>query len=85
MRRAYGPNQLALISALLTGEILMDHNIVAGIIAGDINAIDETEHEYPKANDIRLQDDWENGPDEVVPILKQFQKDPTNGQARGNT
>ncbi|CAK4026275.1 Hypothetical predicted protein [Lecanosticta acicola] len=83
--RVYRPGQLALTSTLLKHNMQMSQNVVAGLVAGDMNAIDKFEHEYPKADDVRLQDAWENGPEGEVPRLKPFQRDVTNGQARGNT
>jgi len=83
--KAYRPGQLALISALLKGTPSMDSRIIAGLVGGDMNAIDRPEHEFHKANEVNLKDVWEDVAPPPVPILKPFQKDLSYGQARGNT
>lgn len=83
--RRYRLGQLALISALLKGDVPTDYNVVAGLVAGDMNAIDKSEHEYLKMDDVLLEDTWENGPKEDFSMPKPFKKELTNGLARGNT
>lgn len=83
--KAYRPGQLALISALLKGTLAMDSKIIAGVVGGDMNAIDGTEHDFHKAGDVDMKDVWEDVPAPSVPARKPFQKDLTDGRARGNT
>ena len=83
--RAYRPGQLAMVSALLKGEPTIESKIIAGLVGGDMNAIDRSEHEFPKASDVDLKDVWEDIPAAPIPILKPFQKDFSYGRARGNT
>lgn len=83
--KAYRPGQLALISALLKGTLSMGSRIVAGLVGGDMNAIDKPEHEFHKASEVDLKDVWEDVPPPPVPVLKPFQKDLSYGRARGNT
>ncbi|KAI9769853.1 MAG: hypothetical protein M1840_003847 [Geoglossum simile] len=59
--------------------------IIAGLVGGDMNAIDRPEHEFHKASDIDLKDVWEDVLAPPVPVLKSFQKDFSYGRARGNT
>jgi tyrosyl-DNA phosphodiesterase 2 len=79
------PNQLALISAILKGNPPSTYKIAAGLVGGDMNSIDKTEHELHKREDIDLKDAWEDVPAPPIPKLKPFQRDPTYGRARGNT
>ncbi|KAL2011634.1 hypothetical protein VTN00DRAFT_4352 [Thermoascus crustaceus] len=83
--KAYRPGQLALISALLKGTLSMGSRIVAGLVGGDMNAIDKPEHEFHRASEVDLKDVWEDVPPPPVPVLKPFQKDLSYGRARGNT
>lgn len=62
----------------------MKSRIVAGLVGGDMNAIDRSEHEFHKASDVDLKDVWEDIPTPPVPFLKPFQKDFSYGRARGN-
>ena len=73
--RGYRPSQLALISAILKGTPPSTYKIAAGLIGGDINSIDNTEHKLHKREDIDLKDVWENVPAPPIPKLKPFQKD----------
>ncbi|KAK0105032.1 hypothetical protein ONS95_004600 [Cadophora gregata] len=83
--KAYRPGQLGLISTLLKGEPTMKSKVVAGLVGGDMNAIDRPEHDFHRAIDVNLQDVWEDVPAPVIPVLKPFKKDLTYGRARGNT
>lgn len=83
--KAYRPGQLALISTLLKGGPTVKSKIIAGLVGGDMNAIDRSEHEFHKASDVNLRDVWEDVPAPPVPVLKPFQKDFSYGRARGNT
>lgn len=78
-------NQLVSVSKLLKDDAQMGCNVLAGLVAGDMYLQLKIEHQYPKADDIQLQDAWENGPEEATPKHKPGQKDLTNGRARGNT
>ncbi|KIX01144.1 uncharacterized protein Z518_10210 [Rhinocladiella mackenziei CBS 650.93] len=83
--RGYRPSQLALISTLLKGVPPMKYKIAAGLVGGDMNSIEKSEHEFHKRDDINLKDVWEDVPAPPVPQLKPFQKDLTYGRAKGNT
>jgi len=83
--KAYRPGQLGLISTLLKGVPTMKSRIVAGLVGGDMNAIDRPEHDFHRAIDVDLQDAWEDIPAPPMPVLKPFQKDFSYGRARGNT
>ncbi|KAF1951661.1 hypothetical protein CC80DRAFT_424110 [Byssothecium circinans] len=83
--RGYRPSQLALISTLLKGAPPIEYKIVAGLVGGDMNSNDKSEHEFHKRDDINLKDVWEDVPAPPVPRLKPFQKDLTYGRAKGNT
>lgn len=83
--KAYRPGQLALISALLKGTLAMDSKIIAGVVGGDMSAIDGTEHDFHKAGDVDMKDVWEDVPAPSVPARKPFRKDLADGRARGNT
>jgi hypothetical protein len=45
-----------MISALLKGPIAAESGIIAGLVGGDMNAIDRSEHELHKASDFDLKD-----------------------------
>jgi len=62
----------------------MKSRIGAGLVGGDMNAIDRPEHDFHRAVDVELQDDWEDVPVPPMPVLKPFQKDFSYGSARGN-
>lgn len=81
----YRRAQLVVISKLLKSDVQMGQNVVAGLVAGDMNSTQKIEHDFPQAEDIQLQDAWQDGPEQAIPILKPFQRDLTNGLARGNT
>ncbi|KAH7381931.1 Endonuclease/exonuclease/phosphatase, partial [Cadophora sp. MPI-SDFR-AT-0126] len=83
--KAERPGQLALISTLLKGEPTMKSKVVAGLVGGDMNAIDRSEHEFHRAIDVDLQDAWEHVPAPPIPARRGGRKDLTYGRARGNT
>lgn len=83
--KAYRLGQLARVTSLLKGAQAMDSKIIAGLVGGDMNAIDKREHKFHKTSDVVLKDVWEDLPAPVIPVLKPFQKDLTYGYARGNT
>jgi len=63
----------------------MESRIIAGLVGGDMNAIDRSEHELHKASDVDLKGAWEDTPAPPVPVLRPFQKEFSYGRARGNT
>ena len=63
----------------------MGRSVTAGLVGGDMDALDRSEHELHKASDIRLRDVWEDVPSGTPQAPKPFQKDVTYGRARGNT
>lgn len=83
--KVYRHGQLTMISALLKGTPTLRSRVVAGLVGGDMNAIDRPEHEFHRTKDVELRDAWEDLPAPPVPILKPFQKDLSYGRARGNT
>ncbi|KAI4115596.1 MAG: hypothetical protein LQ338_007835 [Usnochroma carphineum] len=83
--KAYHHGQLALVSTLLKGTPTEGSKIIAGLVGGDMNAIDRAEHELHKASDVNLRDVWEDIPPPPIPALKPGQKDFSYGRARGNT
>lgn len=78
-------SQLGFISRLLKGTPHMDSRIIAGVVGGDMNVSNKSEHEIHKTVDVDLNEIWEDVPAPPVPILKPFQKDLSCGRARGNT
>jgi tyrosyl-DNA phosphodiesterase 2 len=76
---------LALISALLKGAPTKEYRVVAGLVWGDMNAFNKSEHLFHNASDIDLKDMWEDMPAPPIPVLRPFQKELSYGQARGNT
>ncbi|KAF7511609.1 hypothetical protein GJ744_003772 [Endocarpon pusillum] len=64
---------------------LTQSKIIAGLVGGDMNALEKSEHLFHKESDIDLSDVWEDVPAPPTPVLKPFQKDFSYGQARGNT
>ena len=83
--KAYRPGQLGLISGLMKGSPSAGSRIIAGLVGGDMNAIDPSADEFHKASEVGLRDVWEDVPAPPVPVLKPFQKDLSYGRARGNT
>ena len=83
--KALRPGQLALISNLLKGSLVTISIPIVGLVGGDINAVESSEHQFHKAEDVSLKDVWENVPAPLIPILKPFQKDLSFGRAGGNT
>jgi tyrosyl-DNA phosphodiesterase 2 len=83
--KAYRTGQLRLISALLKGFPVMKSRVVAGLVGGDMNSIDQPEHDFHRATDVGLQDAWEDVPALSIPVEKLCQKDLSYGRARGNT
>lgn len=81
----YRHGQLALISSLLKGASGPVNTVIGGMVGGDMNAIDRSEHDYPKATGVDLNDVWEDVPAPSRPVRKPFQKDLSYGRARGNT
>ncbi|KAK7224008.1 hypothetical protein V2G26_012011 [Clonostachys chloroleuca] len=83
--KAYRRCQLASISALLKGALTPANNIIGGVVGGDMNAIDRSEHDYHRAAEVDLKDVWEDEPAPPPPVLKPFKKDTSYGRVRGNT
>lgn len=83
--KAYHPGQLSIISRLLKQPQNSKFNIIAGLVGGDMNVIDQTEHDLHRSSDIDLKDVWEDVPAPVPPALKPFKKDMSFGRAKGNT
>ncbi|RSL52229.1 hypothetical protein CEP54_011030 [Fusarium duplospermum] len=52
--------QLAVISDLLKESIVPGSKVIAGVVGGDMNAIDKSEHTYHKESQVGLRDIWED-------------------------
>ncbi|RTE84673.1 hypothetical protein BHE90_000785 [Fusarium euwallaceae] len=59
--KEYRRGQLAVISDLLKKPILPGCRVIAGLVGGDMNAIDKSEHAYHKEPYVDLRDIWEDG------------------------
>lgn len=57
--KEYRRGQLAVISDLLRKPILPGSRVIAGVVGGDMNAIDRSEHAYHKESQVDLRDIWE--------------------------
>ncbi|PON20200.1 hypothetical protein TGAM01_v210921 [Trichoderma gamsii] len=77
--------QLVQVSALLKGDSPQEQRIYGGLVGGDMNSVDPSEHNTHRAPEVGLKDVWEDEPAPTPPALKPFQKDITYGKARGNT
>ncbi|EEU43521.1 uncharacterized protein NECHADRAFT_82889 [Fusarium vanettenii 77-13-4] len=58
--KEYRRGQLAVISDLLKHPILPGSGIIGGVVGGDMNAIDKSEHAYHKESQVDLGDIWED-------------------------
>ncbi|KAH7113103.1 hypothetical protein B0J13DRAFT_574716 [Dactylonectria estremocensis] len=76
--------QLVQVSALLKGSS-QGQRICGGLVGGDMNLVDPSEHNNHRAPAVGLKDVWEDETAPAPPVLKPFQKDITYGKARGNT
>lgn len=83
----YRPSQLSRLAAVLRGAPGMpgEGRVIGGMVGGDMNANDKSEHDFHKRPDIDLRDVWEDLPPPPPLRLKPFQKDETLGRNRGNT
>jgi hypothetical protein len=61
----------------------MKSTVVAGLVGGDLNAIDYSEHFLHKASEGDLKDVWDDCPALWFPVPKTFQKDLSYGSVRG--
>ncbi|KAM5364450.1 hypothetical protein ACJZ2D_011510 [Fusarium nematophilum] len=52
--------QLSVVSDLLRNPTTQHHTVVAGMVGGDMNAIDNSEHEYCRERRVDLKDVWED-------------------------
>lgn len=77
--------RLALISSVCKGNPLMNCNVVAGLVAGDVATVVQREHEYTKNEAVRLRDAWEDGSKGAIPVRTTNRVDVTNGLAKGYT
>lgn len=77
--------QLVQVAALLKGTSSQGQRIHGGLVGGDMNSVDPSEHKTHRAPEVGLKDVWEDEPAPTPPALKPFQKDITYGKARGNT
>lgn len=58
--KEYRRGQLAVISDILKHPILPDSRVIGGVVGGDMNAIDKSEHAYHKESQVDLGDIWED-------------------------
>ncbi len=80
-----GLYRLGVISRLLKESSVSGHRVVGGLVGGDMNVMNNLEHELHKAPDVDLLDVWNDIPPQAPPVLKPFKRDLTDGRARGNT
>ncbi|KAJ0103766.1 endonuclease exonuclease phosphatase family protein [Diaporthe amygdali] len=71
--------QLVQVSALLKGTSSQGQRIYGGLVGGDMNSVDPSEHNTHRAPEVGLKDVWEDEPAPKTPALKPFQKDITYG------
>ncbi|CAM1505871.1 Fc.00g115080.m01.CDS01 [Cosmosporella sp. VM-42] len=77
--------QLATISELLKATTISGYKLVAGLVGGDMNAIGKSEHDYHRADKVKLDDIWEELPPPPVPKLGPLQQDQHCGKEKGST
>ncbi|KPM34801.1 hypothetical protein AK830_g11770 [Neonectria ditissima] len=58
--QAYRLKQLRMISDLLKMPTETGHRVIAGIVGGDMNAIESSEHSYHRTTQVGLHDVWED-------------------------
>ncbi|KAM6530112.1 hypothetical protein FALCPG4_008235 [Fusarium falciforme] len=58
--KEYRRGQLAVISDLLKQPILPGSRVIGGVVGGDMNAIDKSEHSFHKESRVGLGDIWED-------------------------
>lgn len=78
-------HQLVQVSALLKGDSSQGQIIYGGLVGGDMNSVDRSEHNAHRAPEVDLKDVWEDEPAPAPPASKPFRRDITYGKARGNT
>lgn len=83
--RPYRKRQLADISQLLKESLVGNYENIAGVIGGDMNAIEKWDHDIHRTLEVDLKDVWEDEPAPPIPALKPFKKDMSYGRARENT
>ena len=83
--KAWRPGQLTLLSSLLKGIPVTKSRPIAGLVGGDMNALDLQEHEFHRARDVDLKDVWEDLPAPSMAIPKPRWKDSSYGRAMGYT
>lgn len=83
--RPYRKRQLADISQLLKESLVGNYKNIAGVIGGDMNAIEKWDHDIHRTLEVDLKDVWEDEPAPPIPALKPFKKDMSYGRARENT
>ncbi|OSS48100.1 hypothetical protein B5807_06453 [Epicoccum nigrum] len=81
----YRSTQLAMISTLLKEPPISGHRNIAGVVGGDMSAIETSDRSMHKAPRVSLKDIWEDSPKQALPELEPCEKDLTYGRARGNT
>ncbi|KAI5811191.1 Endonuclease/exonuclease/phosphatase [Peziza echinospora] len=79
------PKQLAIVS-----KFLQEPGVACGFVAGDMNAIEESDFTLPQKPDIQLRDLWENYNGFITEPSGQKQKSarnesPTRGEKKGHT
>lgn len=77
--------QLAQVSAILKGHSSQGQRVYGGLVGGDMNSVDPSEHNNHRVPEVGLKDVWEDEPAPTPHVLKPLQKDMTYGKARGNT
>ena len=83
--RILRPGQLALVADLLKDRPATRFRPIAGLVGGDMNAVELADHALHREKEIDLKDVWEDVSAPPIPVRKPSEKDLTYGRARGHT
>ena len=81
----YRKRLLADISELLKKSEVGDYANIAGVVGGDMNAIEKWDHDIHRTLEVDLKDVWEDKLAPPIPASKSLKEDMSYGRARGNT
>lgn len=81
----YRFSQLAMISILLKERRISEHKNIAGVVGGDMSAMEFSDQGMHRKPRVSLKDVWEDAPKQPLPELVPGEEDPTYGRARGDT
>ncbi|KAF7560141.1 hypothetical protein G7046_g4012 [Stylonectria norvegica] len=83
--KAHRLGQLAKISDLLQNPTVPGRELVGGVVGGDMNAIEESEHSYHLTDEVRLQDIWLEASGILGPELDVSKRAERYDEETGNT